>query len=163
MKTSTIQLDYQLPERFDLTYVDENGEKVRPVMVHRTIYGSLERFIGVLIEHLGGAFPLWLSPVQVNVIPVNIEYHDDYAKEIFDYLYENDIRVENDNRNEKLGYRMRESQTRKIPYTLILGDKEKEDKMVSYRRFGSQDTITVSKEEFLNLIKEEIKTKKMYK
>lgn len=160
-QTGTIQLDYQLPERFDLSYIDENGEKVRPVMVHRTVYGSLERFIGVLIEHLGGAFPVWLAPVQVNVIPVNIEIHNEYAKKVFDTLYDNDIRVELDDRNEKLGYRMRESQTKKIPYTLILGDNEAKDGTVSYRMFGKQETTTVSIDEFVSLLKNDIKTKKM--
>ena len=150
-----------LPERFDLTYIDKDGNKKRPVMLHRVIYGSIERFIGILIEHYAGAFPVWLAPVQVNIIPVSGEHHGEYAKEVLSVLTDNDIRVELDDRNEKLGYRMRESQTRKIPYTLIIGDKEKENKTVSYRLYGSEETITVSLEEFEELIKNDIKTKKM--
>ena len=159
-QTGTIQLDYQLPERFDLSYIDEKGEKVRPVLVHRTIYGSLERFIGVITEHFAGAFPLWIAPVQVNVIPVKNEYHNEYAKTIKEYLYDNNIRVELDDREEKLGYRMRDSQTKKIPFTLILGDKERDENLVSYRRFGNDETVTLSKEEFLELVNKEIKEKK---
>ena len=157
----TIQLDMNLPERFDLTYIDKDGNKKRPVMLHRVIYGSIERFIGILIEHYAGAFPVWLAPVQVNIIPVSGEHHGEYAKEVLSVLTDNDIRVELDDRNEKLGYRMRESQTRKIPHTLIIGDKEKENKTVSYRLYGSEETITVSLEEFEELIKNDIKTKKM--
>ena len=157
----TIQLDMNLPERFDLTYIDKDGNKKRPVMLHRVIYGSIERFIGILIEHYAGAFPVWLAPVQVNIIPVSGEHHGEYAKEVLSILTDNDIRAELDDRNEKLGYRIRESQTRKIPYTLIIGDKEKENKTVSYRLYGSEETTTVSIEEFEELIKNDIKTKKM--
>ncbi len=157
----TIQLDMNLPERFDLTYIDKDGNKKRPVMLHRVIYGSIERFIGILIEHYAGAFPVWIAPVQVNIIPVSGEHHGEYAKEVLSVLTDNDIRAELDDRNEKLGYRMRESQTRKIPYTLIIGDKEKENKTVSYRLYGSEETTTVSLEEFEELIKNDIKTKKM--
>ena len=130
----TIQLDMNLPERFDLTYIDSDGSKKRPVMLHRVIYGSIERFIGILIEHYAGVFPLWLSPVQVNVLPVVSSYHGDYAKEIYDYLIENDIRCEIDSRDEKLGYRLREAQIKKIPYTLILGEEECNNKTISYRK-----------------------------
>ncbi|MBP5694259.1 MAG: threonine--tRNA ligase, partial [Bacilli bacterium] len=129
----TIQLDMNLPERFDLTYVDADGSKKRPVMLHRVIYGSVERFIGILIEHYAGAFPLWLAPVQVNIIPVNPEYHMEYANEISQILNEANIRVKVDDRNEKLNYKMRESQTKKIPLTLILGDNEKEKRLISFR------------------------------
>ena len=155
----TIQLDMNLPERFDLTYIDSDGSKKRPVMLHRVIYGSIERFIGILIERYAGVFPLWLSPVQVNVLPVVSSYHGDYAKEIYDYLIENDIRCEIDSRDEKLGYRLREAQIKKIPYTLILGEEECNNKTISYRKYGSKDTFTTTKEEFLNLLKEEIKNK----
>lgn len=155
----TIQLDANMPERFDLTYVDSDGSKKRPIMLHRVIYGSIERFIGILIEHFAGAFPLWLSPVQVNVIPVNSEYHSEYAKEIYELLKDNGIRVELDERNEKLGYRMRESQTRKMPYTLILGDSEKDNKTISYRKYSSNETITLGIEEFVKLLKEQIDNK----
>ena len=155
----TIQLDMNLPERFDLTYIDSDGSKKRPVMLHRVIYGSIERFIGILIDHYAGVFPLWLSPVQVNVLPVVSSYHGDYAKEIYEYLIENDIRCEIDSRDEKLGYRLREAQIKKIPYTLILGEEECNNKTISYRKHGSKDTFTTTKEEFLNLLKEEIKNK----
>jgi len=131
--------------------------------VHRTIYGSLERFIGVLTEHLGGVFPTWLAPVQVNVIPVNIEVHDEYSRYVVEELRKNKIRVELDNRNEKLGYRMRESQTMKVPYTLVLGDKERDEKTVTYRIHGHQDTVTVSLDEFIELLKKVIEDKELVK
>ena len=155
----TIQLDMNLPERFDLTYVDSDGSKKRPVMLHRVIYGSIERFIGILIEHYAGAFPLWLSPVQVNIIPVNNEYHLDYSNKLKQILEENDIRVNLDDRNEKLSYKMRESQTKKIPLTLIIGDNEVNEKTVSYRVFGSKDTTTLSIDEFVQKINDAIKSK----
>jgi len=156
----TIQLDMNLPERFDLTYVDKDGSKKRPVMLHRVIYGSIERFIGILIEHYAGVFPTWLAPVQVNIIPVKNEYHLDYSKELLDELTNNGLRVALDDREEKLSYRMRESQTKKIPFNIIIGDNEKENGLISYRRHGSNETITVSKEEFIKLLKEEIDLKK---
>ena len=156
----TIQLDMNLPERFDLTYIDSDGSKKRPVMLHRVIYGSIERFIGILIEHYGGAFPLWLSPVQINIIPVNNEYHLEYANKVSEMLKEYDIRVQVDSRDEKLGYRMRESQTKKNPYTLVLGDKERDNDTVSYRKHGEEKTTTVSILEFIDMIRDEIKNKK---
>ena len=148
----TIQLDMNLPERFDLTYIDADGSKKRPVMLHRVIYGSIERFIGILIEHYAGAFPLWLSPVQVNIIPVSNEHHLEYAQKLAEQLDSAGIRVKIDDRDEKMGYKMRESQTKKIPLTLVLGDKEVENDSVSYREFGKQETITVSSTEFINLV-----------
>ena len=159
----TIQLDMNLPERFDLTYVDADGSKKRPIMLHRVIYGSIERFIGILIEHYAGAFPTWLSPVQVNVIPVNNEYHLEYANNLMNRLKELDIRCEMDDREEKLGYKIRESQTKKIPYTLVIGDNEKNEDKITYRKYGHNDTETVSTEEFIKMILEEIKTKGMNK
>lgn len=155
----TIQLDMNLPERFDLNYIDKDGSKKRPVMLHRVIYGSIERFIGILIEHYAGAFPLWLSPVQVNVIGVNNEYHLNYAKEVYQLLKDSNIRVKLDDREEKLGYKIRESQTKKIPLTLVLGDKERDSKTVSIRLFGSQETIDMSLDEFVSKVKETIKNK----
>ena len=159
----TIQLDMNLPERFDLTYIDADGSKKRPIMLHRVIYGSIERFIGILIEHYAGAFPAWLSPVQVNVIPVNNEYHLEYANNLMNRLKELDIRCEMDDREEKLGYKIRESQTKKIPYTLVIGDNEKNEDKITYRKYGHKDTETVSTEEFIKMILEEIKTKGMNK
>ncbi|MBN2541201.1 MAG: threonine--tRNA ligase [Bacilli bacterium] len=156
----TIQLDMNLPERFDLTYIDHNGEKQRPVMLHRALYGSIERFIGILIEHYAGAFPTWMSPVQVKVIPVNNEYHLDYAKELVDLLKDNGIRVEIDDRDEKLGYKIREAQTKKIPYQLVIGDKELSSGEVNYRRYGEQNQMAIPKAEFVQLILKEIKDKK---
>lgn len=155
----TIQLDMNLPERFDILYVDEAGEKKRPVMLHRVVYGGIERFIGILIEHYAGAFPTWLAPVQVNVIPVNNEHHLEYASELKNILLDENIRVELDNRNEKLGYKVRESQVKKIPYTVIIGDKEKDSNLISYRKYGNEETTTVSKEEFFKLIKKVISDK----
>lgn len=157
---STVQLDYQLPERFDLTYIDENGEKQRPVVIHRAILGSLDRFIAFLLEETKGVLPLWLAPVMVNVIPVNIDYHLDYAKKIENLLLQNHIRVELDNRNEKLGYKMRESVMRKIPVTVILGQKEVDENLISYREYGSEETHTLTYEKFISYLKERIKNKK---
>ena len=148
----TIQLDMNLPERFDLTYIDADGSKKRPVMLHRVIYGSIERFIGILIEHYAGAFPLWLAPVEVNIIPVSNEHHLEYAQKLAEQLDSAGIRVKIDDRDEKMGYKMRESQTKKIPLTLVLGDKEVETDSVSYREFGKQETTTVSSGEFINLV-----------
>lgn len=155
----TIQLDMNLPERFDITYVDSNGDKVRPVMLHRVIFGSIERFIGILIEHFGGAFPTWLAPVQANIIPVKNEYHLEYCKELFTLLQDNGIRVEMDDRDEKLGYRMRESQMKKAPFTLVIGDNERDEKTISFRRHGEQKTTTMSQEEFIKFVRSEIDNK----
>ena len=155
----TIQLDMNLPERFDLTYVDSDGSKKRPIMLHRVIYGSIERFIGILIEHYAGAFPTWLSPVQVNIIPVNNDLHLEYAKDIYDKLNNFDIRCELNSKDEKISYKIRESQVKKIPYTLVLGDKEQGENKVTYRKFGSTDSTTVSCDEFLKLIQKEIESK----
>ena len=155
----TIQLDMNLPERFDLTYVDSDGSKKRPVMLHRVIYGSIERFIGILIEHYAGAFPLWLAPVQFTIIPVNNDIHLEYATKIKELLENNKYRVKLDTRNEKLSYKMRESQVKKVPITIILGDKEKENGDISYRLFGEKDTNTLKIAEFFELVKEKIKNK----
>ena len=155
----TIQLDMNLPERFDLTYIDSDGSKKRPVMLHRVIYGSIERFIGILIEHYAGAFPLWLAPVQFTIIPVNNDIHLKYATKIKEILENNKYRVNLDVRNEKLSYKMRDSQVKKVPITIILGDKEKENGDISYRLFGEKNTNTLKIAEFFELIKEKIKNK----
>lgn len=157
---STVQLDYQLPERFELEYVDQEGKKVRPVVIHRAILGSLDRFIAFLLEETKGILPLWLAPIGVKVIPVSSEHQKDYAEEVTKILKENGIRAELDDRNEKLGYRLREAQQQKIKYTLILGDKEKEQRTISYRIHGTQETVTMKIEEFTNLLKNEIERKK---
>ena len=156
----TIQLDMNLPERFDITYVDKDGSKKRPIMLHRVIFGSIERFIGIITEHFAGHFPTWLAPVQVNIIPVNSEYHLEYAEKVKEALEQIGVRVEIDHRDEKLGYRMRESQLRKIPYNLVLGDQEKETETVNVRKFGQKEEQKIKLEEFVQKIKEEIDEKR---
>ncbi len=153
----TIQLDMNLPERFDVTYVDDKGEKVRPVMLHRACFGSIERFIGVITEHFAGAFPLWIAPVQVHVLPVNNEFHLEYASLVKEELAKAGVRVELVDASEKLGYRMRNAQVKKVPYTLVLGDNEKNEKTVTYRHFGSKAQITIPLKEFVEKISKEIK------
>ena len=153
----TIQLDMNLPERFDLTYVSENGEKLRPIMLHRALFGSIERFIGIIIEHYAGAFPLWLSPKQVIIIPVNNEAHGEYAKEVEKELKKAGLRVSIDNRDEKLNYKIRESQTKKTPYTLVLGDNEVQARAATYRKFGTNQSVTLSLDEFVNKLVDEVK------
>ncbi len=151
----TIQLDMNLPERFDLTYIESDGSKQRPIMLHRVIYGSEERFIGILIEHYGGAFPVWLAPRQVIIVPVNPEIHSDYAHEIEKLLLEQNIRVEVDDRNEKLGYRIREAQLNKIPVQLVIGDEEVQKRSVNIRRYQQKDQINCNLSDFvINITKE---------
>ena len=156
---STCQLDFLLPRRFELNYIDNNGEKQTPVVLHRAIFGTFDRFTAFIIEETKGNFPTWLAPVQVSIIPVNPEFQGDYGKEVLDLLKTNGIRAELDDRNEKLGYCLRESQTKKVPYTLILGDQEKEQNTISYRLHGEKETTTVSQTEFLELIKKDITNK----
>ena len=160
---STCQIDFCLPMKFGLTYIDSDGSKKTPVVLHRAVFGSLDRTIAYYLEETKGILPTWLAPVQVQVMPVNSEYQGEYAKDVYNLLRDNDIRVELDDRNEKLGYRLRESQIRKIPYTLILGDQEKESKSISYRLFGDKETTTISQEEFIKLIKDEINSHKLRK
>lgn len=152
---STVQLDFLQPERFDLTYVGEDGKQHRPVVIHRGVVSTMERFVAFLIEEYKGAFPTWLAPVQVEIIPVSNEVHFDYAKQIEEKLMQAGIRVEMDYREEKLGYKIREAQMKKIPYMLVLGDKEMEAGDVNIRRYGSKDSETVSFESFLESIKAE--------
>ena len=153
----TIQLDFQMPERFDLTYIGEDGEKHRPVMLHRVIFGSIERFIGVLIENYAGAFPTWLAPVQVKLLPI-ADAHNDYANEVKAKLEDVGIRVEVDDRNEKIGYKIREAQLQKIPYMLVLGDKEKETGTVGVRSRKDGDIGAMDVDEFIAKVVEEIDT-----
>lgn len=157
---STCQLDFLLPRRFNLSYVDSDGSKKVPVVLHRAIFGTFDRFTAFILEETKGALPTWLSPIQVNIIPVNNDYHLDYAKDIEKLLLDNGIRVSLDARGEKLSYKMRESQTKKIPYTLILGNNERDNNTISYRKFGSDETTTVDKDEFVNYIKDVIDSKK---
>jgi len=155
----TIQLDFQIPKKFNLKYIDVDGKAKTPVVIHRVIYGSLERFIGILTEHLIGAFPVWLAPVQTVVIPIS-EKHDNYASEIVKQLKENNIRVELKNENETLGKKIREAEMQKIPYLLIAGDKEISTKTVSIRERGKGDVGTMAIDKFIEKIREEIKNKK---
>ncbi len=157
---STCQLDFLLPRRFDLSYIDKDGQKKTPVVIHRAIFGTFDRFTAFLMEETKGAFPLWLCPTEVNIIPVNNDYHLEYAKEVYKDLDEMNVRVNLDDRNEKLSYKMRESQTKKNPITLILGDKEVESKTISYRKFGSTETYTLPKNDFYKLVKETIDERK---
>ena len=154
----TIQLDMNLPERFDLTYIGEDGEKKRPVMLHRAIFGSIERFIGILIEHYAGNFPLWLAPIQVMVLPV-MQLQADYAKKLQAKLLKEGIRCQIDASEEKLGYRMRNAQLKKATYIIVIGDKEKEEGTVTYRLHGKQEQTTVSYKDFVKLLKKQIKEK----
>lgn len=158
----TIQLDVNLPHRFGCTYIDENGEKVEPVMLHRVVFGSVERFLGILIENYGGAFPTWLAPTQVEILPVNTEVHGAYAKDVERVLKEAGVRVEVDDANEKLGYRLRNAQVNKVPFTLVLGDKEAETRSVTYRVYGQKEQVTVSLEEFKAKILDSIARKLRY-
>ncbi len=154
---STCQLDFLLPKRFDLTYIDNKGEKQTPVVIHRAIFGTFDRFTAFLIEESKGSFPLWLSPVQVCVIPVNNEYHLEYSNSVIDKLNANHIRCYLDNRDEKLSYKMREAQTKKIPYILIIGDNEKDNNIISYRLHGSKDTTQMDLDKFIDKLNIEIK------
>ncbi len=154
----TIQLDMQLPEKFDLTYVGEDGQKHRPVMIHRVVYGSIERFIGILIENYAGAFPTWLAPVQVKILPIT-DRHMDYAFELKKKMFDLGLRVEVDDRNEKVGYKMREAQVKKIPYMLVVGDQEMESGTVNMRKHGEKDTATMPVDEFIAYIQKNIADK----
>ena len=159
----TIQLDFLLPKNFDLNYINVDGSKKTPIVIHRAILGSLDRFIAFLLEETKGNLPLWLAPQQINVIPVNNNYHLEYAKEIVDTLKEQGFRVVLDDRDEKLGYKMREAQIKKYPYNLILGQKEVDSNTVSYRLHGNEETITIEKGEFIEKLKHEIETKGIVK
>lgn len=152
----TIQLDYNLPERFDLTYIAEDGTKKRPVMLHRALLGSIERFLGIITEHYAGAFPTWLNPRQVTVIPVSLKAHKQYCEEVVKQLEQENIRVYFDLREEKLNYKIREAQVKKVPYTLIIGDNEVNNGDVTYRPYSKEKNETMSKEDFINKIKQEI-------
>ena len=154
----TIQLDSQLPERFQLEYTGADGEKHRPIMIHRVVFGSIERFIGVITEHFAGAFPVWLSPVQARVMPIT-DRAADYAKQIAQRLDQEGVRVDTDLRNEKIGYKIREAQMQKLPYMLVVGDKEAESGTVSVRTRGGVDLGAMPVDEFIAKIKEEIKTR----
>ncbi len=153
----TVQLDFATPKRFGLSYIDENGKKQVPVMVHRAVLGSYERFLVLLLEQFKGVLPIWLSPVQVNIIPVNIKYHDEYCKKIYDLLLDEDIRIEYDNSNENMGKKIRQSAIMKNPITIIIGDHERDNALISYRKYSSEETYSMPIDEFIKVIKEEIR------
>ena len=158
---STCQLDFLLPRRFDLNYVDSDGEKKVPVVIHRAIFGTFDRFTAFYIEETKGAFPLWLSPKQIMVIPVNSEIHSEYAHKVKDKLLENGFRVEVDDRNEKLGYRVREAQISKTPICLICGDNEAANNSVTIRRHGSSEQVSLSIDDLINMLTNEVNSKKI--
>ncbi|MGN1277082.1 MAG: threonine--tRNA ligase [Floccifex sp.] len=158
----TVQLDMNLPQRFECTYVDSEGKKQTPIMLHRVIYGSIERFMGILIEHFAGHFPLWLSPVQFDVIPVHVEKHLDYANEVVSLLRQANMRVQLDARNEKLGYRVREAQIKKIPYQIVVGEKDIENRTVTIRKSGSKEQMTMDLMEAIEKFKNEVETKALF-
>ncbi|MBM7644591.1 threonyl-tRNA synthetase [Scopulibacillus daqui] len=157
---ATVQLDFQMPFKFDLHYVDDRGEKVRPVVIHRAVYGSLDRFFGILVEHFGGAFPVWLAPVQAKIVPVS-QNHLDYAAHVEKVLKEAGIRVEIDDRDEKLGYKIRESQMNKIPYVLVAGDQEKSNNAVNVRKFGEKESETMLLKDFCSMIRHAVKERRL--
>ena len=156
---STCQLDFLLPERFDLTYIDEEGKKVRPVVLHRAVTSTSERFIAYLLEETKGLFPLWIAPVQMKILPVNNEKHLDYAKKVYELLNKEGFRVELDERDEKLSYKMRDTQVKKVPVSIIIGEKEIENNTISYRVFGKTDTITLPMNEFIDKMNSIINSK----
>jgi threonyl-tRNA synthetase len=157
---STVQLDFLLPERFDLTYVAEDGAKRRPVVIHRGLISTWERLLAILIEQYRGAFPLWLAPVQAVILPVNNQYHLDYAKQLYERMFDDDLRVELDAKDEKLGYKIRQSQTQKVPYSIVIGNEEVANKSVTVRAYGSEVQTTYPVETFVSMMKQEIKAKK---
>ena len=153
----TVQLDFQLPQRFDLYYIDENGEKKTPIMIHRAIFGSFDRFIGIITEHFAGAFPTWLAPVQVKALPISTEKHADYARKLVDELTDKGFRIEIDDRNEKIGYKIREAQLQKVPYMLVVGDKEIENNQVGVRSRKDGDIGAMSLSDFEEKLDREVR------
>ena len=151
----TVQVDFQLPLRFNLSYIDANGEKKTPILIHRALFGSFERFIGIITEHFAGAFPTWLAPVQVKILPI-ADSHIEYANQVKEELQKAGIRVEVDDREEKIGYKIREAQLQKVPYMLVVGDKEKEANTVGVRSRKEGDIGAQSLKDFISKIKEEI-------
>lgn len=153
----TVQLDFATPKRFGLFYIDENGEKQTPVMVHRAVLGSYERFLVLLLEQFKGVLPVWLSPVQVNIVPVNMKYHDEYCQKLKQILIDEDIKVSYDDSKEQMGKKIRQSNVMKNPYTLIIGDNERDNNLISFRKYGSEETMSMSIEEFISFMKKEIR------
>lgn len=154
---STVQLDFLLPEKFDLTYIGEDGKQHRPVVIHRGVVSTMERFVAFLIEEYKGAFPTWLAPVQVEIIPVSLDVHSEYAKELQEKMQQHKLRVDIDERDEKLGYKIREAQMQKVPYMLVIGDKELKSGSVNVRKYGEQNSESMPFEEFLKLVQSELR------
>ena len=154
----TIQLDMLLPEKFDLNYIGEDGEKHRPIMVHRVVYGSIERFIGILIENYAGAFPVWLAPVQIKLLPIT-DAHVDYAKNLAEKFFELNLRAEVDDRNEKINKKIRDSQVKKIPYTIVIGDKEVETSILPIRKYSAKDSVSMNVDDFISYVQEKISSR----
>ena len=157
---STAQLDFLLPQKFDLTYIGNDGEEHRPVVIHRGVVSTMERFVAFLTEETKGAFPTWLAPRQVEIIPVNVDLHYDYARALQDELKSQGVRVNIDDRNEKMGYKIREAQMHKVPYQVVVGDKEVENNEVNVREYGSKDQETMEKDDFIWNLVDEIRLKK---
>ena len=155
----TVQLDFATPSRFGLSYIDEDGEKKVPVMVHRAVLGSYERFLVLLLEQFKGVLPIWLSPVQVNIVPVNVKYHDCYCKNLYDLLLNEDIRVEYDNSKERMNKKLQDSMNMKNPITVIIGDNERDNNLVSYKLLGSDESISISLDDFIEFVKNQIKNR----
>lgn len=157
MQIPTVQVDFATPKRFDLSYIDEKGKKQHPVMVHRAVLGSYERFLVLLLEQFKGVLPIWLSPVQVNIVPVNIRYHDCYCRELFSLLSDEEIRVSYDDSKESMSKKMMNSNKLKNPITVIIGDRERDNRLISFRKYDSNETISMEIEEFIQYLKKEIK------
>ena len=153
----TVQLDFATPKRFGLSYIDENGEKQSPVMVHRAVLGSYERFLVLLLEQSKGILPIWLSPIQVNIVPINVKYQGEYCEKLKQLLIDEDIRVGYDDSEERFNKKIMNSNVMKNPYTLIIGDNERDSNLVSYRKYGSEETVSMPIDEFIKFIKVEIK------
>jgi threonyl-tRNA synthetase len=157
-QVSTVQVDFNLPERFGISYIEENGQKNQPIMLHRALMGSLERFFGCLVEHYAGAFPLWLAPVQVTLLPIT-DQNQEYADEVFTKLINSGFRVEKDLRNEKIGFKIREAQIQKIPYMIVLGEKEQESNCLAVRKRRSKETVTMNIDTFIDKLSLEVNSK----
>ena len=159
-QVSTVQVDFNLPKQFDISYIEEDGQKYQPIMLHRALMGSLERFFGCLVEHYSGAFPLWLAPVQIILLPIT-DQHQEYVDEVFKKLTNNGFRVEKDLRNEKIGFKIREAQLQKIPYMIVLGDKESENKTLAVRKRRSKETRMIDIDTFAGELNTEVSEKKL--
>ena len=154
----TIQLDMLLPEKFDLNYIGEDGNKHRPIMVHRVVYGSIERFIGILIENYAGAFPVWLAPVQIKLLPIT-DNHLAFAKDLAEKFFKLNLRAEIDDRNEKINKKIRDAQVKKIPYTIVIGDKEVETGILPIRKYSAKDSVSMSVDDFIAYVQEKISSR----